>query len=269
MNQKRLPIFQVSAFANHPFSGNPAAVCPLVEWLPDETMQSIAAENNLSETAFFVGRRDGAYDLRWFTPKVEVDLCGHATLASGYVVLNHLESDKEIARFHTHSGELIVSRKQDLYSLDLPTKTPNEVFDEQVWQSVTEATGKRPIQILDAGLPVAVLEHETDVANLEPDLNRLVETGLNWLSVTAPGTEPETDFVSRYFAPASGIDEDPVTGSAHGWLVPYWASRLGKNLLVARQVSERGGWLWCEYSGERVSVAGRVRDYLRGEVVIS
>jgi PhzF family phenazine biosynthesis protein len=264
----RIKIFQVSAFANGPFTGNPAAVCPLDKWLPDAVMQGIAAENNLSETAFFVSRDDGAYDLRWFTPTVEVDLCGHATLASGHVVLNVLSTDSEQVTFHTRSGELHVSRQDDLLALDLPAKLAAEQHDQRGIAALEQVLGVRPVAVLDAGLSVAIFEQESQVSELTPDFSSMLTSGLNWVSVTAPSSESETDFVSRYFAPGSGIDEDPVTGSAHGWLVPYWSKRLNKSSLKTRQVSKRGGWLWCEDRGDRVSVAGSVVDYLTGEIIL-
>lgn len=264
---KSIPIYQVSAFAKGPFTGNPAAVCPLEAWLPDDVMQGIAAENNLSETAFFVTRVDGSFDLRWFTPTVEVDLCGHATLASGHVVLNVLKQGSGKITFHTRSGRLHVEKRGDLLTLDLPAKKPVASKDGRIGELVAKALSSEPIEILDAGLSVAVFENEDQVVGLQPDFAFIKENRLNWISVTAPASDAETDFVSRYFAPASGIDEDPVTGSAHGWLTPYWSNQLGKTSLSARQVSKRGGWLQCELRGEQVSVAGQVIDYLVGEIV--
>ncbi len=264
----KIPIYQVSAFANERFTGNPAAVCPLEKWLPDEVMPGVAAENNLSETAFFVERDDGAFDLRWFTPTVEVDLCGHATLASGHIVLNVLRRDADRVAFHTRSGELSVERQGELLALDIPATRPLESDDAELFESVTGLLRTRPAYLLDAGLPVVVMESAEQVAGLELDFGRMLAAGVKWLSVTAPASDSETDFVSRYFAPGSGIDEDPVTGSAHGWLTPYWSERLGKRSLAARQVSHRGGWLWCEDRGERVIVAGRVLDYLVGEIEV-
>lgn len=261
-------IFQVSAFSNGQFTGNPAAVCPLELWLPDAVMQGIAAENNLSETAFFVARDDASYDLRWFTPSVEVDLCGHATLASGHVVLNVLNPGIDSVMFHTRSGELRVERSGDLLSLDLPAKSTVPVVDQAQFELLEGVLGLRPVTVVNAGLPVAVFDEESQVASLKPDFATMLQGDLNWISVTAPATGDATDFVSRYFAPGSGINEDPVTGSAHAWLVPYWSRRLGKHSLAARQVSTRGGWLWCEDRGGRVSLAGKVNSYLSGEITI-
>lgn len=268
----KIPIFQVNAFANGRFTGNPAAVCPLSDWLSDDVMQGIAAENNLSETAFFVERADGTFDLRWFTPTVEVDLCGHATLASGHVVLSVLgvangkQGDK--ATFHTRSGELHVERQRDLLALDIPAKQPVAVDDASLTDVLERVLGTRPQEVLDVGLPLAVFADERQVAELKPDFGGMLAAGVKWASVTAAGGDGESDFVSRYFAPGSGIDEDPATGSAHGWLTPFWSARLGKRSLVARQVSERGGWLRCEDRGERVSVAGKVLDYMVGEIEV-
>lgn len=263
------PLFQVNAFARGPFTGNPAAVCPLERWLPDATMQGIAAENNLSETAFFVDRGDGAYDLRWFTPAVEVDLCGHATLASGHVVLNVLKPGAYSVTFHTRSGPLHVTRQGDLLALDLPATPIQPLEDPVLMKAASQVFNQRPAALLDAGrLCVAVFDDEVMVAGLKPEFSSMIPSGMRWLSVTAPASDPDTDFVSRYFAPGSGIDEDPVTGSAHGWLVPYWSKRLGKRSLSARQVSSRGGWLQCEDRGDRVSVAGRVTDYLSGQITV-
>ncbi len=264
----KIPIYQVSAFARGPFTGNPAAVCPLESWLADAVMQGIAAENNLSETAFFVARQDGDFDLRWFTPTVEVDLCGHATLASGHIVLNVLGGAGQRATFHTRSGQLHVERRGELLALDLPAKRPVAVDDAELADRLEMVLGARPLEVLDAGLPVAVFDEERQVAELEPDFAKMLASGLRWVSVTAPAMDGETDFMSRYFAPGSGIDEDPVTGSAHGWLAPYWSARLGKRELASRQVSRRGGWLECEDRGERVMVAGRVNEYLAGEIVV-
>lgn len=268
MPSTTVPIYQVDAFSNGPFTGNPAAVCPLDEWLPDDVMQKIAAENNLSETAFFVERPDGAFDLRWFTPTVEVDMCGHATLASGYVVTRWIRPDSRRVTFHTRSGELKVERAGEQLSLDFPANRPVSVEDETVFNRLEDALGERPVSVLDAGLFIAVFEHEDDVLQLYPDFNLITSDNLNWISATAPGEDVETDFVSRYFAPGSGIDEDPVTGSAHTWLTPYWAERLGKSELFARQVSVRGGWLRCEDRGVRVTIAGSVNEYLEGEISV-
>jgi PhzF family phenazine biosynthesis protein len=268
MPVKKLPMWQVDAFSNGPFTGNPAAVCPLEEWLPDRVMLGIAAENNLSETAFFVRRGDGSFDLRWFTPTVEVKLCGHATLASGYVVTRWIEPGSDSVTFHTKSGELRVERAGERLALDFPSKRPVKSDGPAPLDRLEQALGARPVETFDAGLSVAVFDSEETVRSLRPDFAAMARLGLKWVSVTAPASDADTDFVSRYFAPGSGIDEDPVTGSAHTWLTPLWAERLGKRRLAARQVSARGGWLWCEDRGDRVSIAGHVSEYLEGTVTV-
>ncbi len=259
----RIPIHQLDAFAEGPFTGNPAAVCPLGEWLPDAFLQSIAAENNLSETAFLVGG-DGVYDLRWFTPAVEVDLCGHATLASGAVVMNDLEPGRTAVRFRTRmAGDLGVERRGDLYALDFPAQPPRPI---PAPPGLAAALGAVPLEVHAASQVVALLGDEEAVLALRPDMERVRALPFHGLVATAPGRT--CDFVSRYFVPGSGIPEDPVTGSTHCVLVPFWAARLGKNVLRARQVSARGGALACELRGERVSMAGRVEPYLKGFIEV-
>jgi len=258
-----LPLYQVDAFASRLFAGNPAAVCPLSQWLPDATMQAIGAENNLSETAFFVPRNgtNGDYDLRWFTPTIEIDLCGHATLASGFVVMTRLAPQRNEVRFHTKSGALVVTRHGDRFALELPAQPPAPAT---MPARAIEALGRRPAQVLAATKYLAVYDSEADVAALQPDLVVLKDIDRDGVIVTAPGRD--CDFVSRYFAPHAGIPEDPVTGSAHCTLVPYWAKRLGKKTLQARQISERGGDLACEDRGERVSLSGNAVLYLEGRI---
>jgi PhzF family phenazine biosynthesis protein len=257
----KVPIYQVDAFSDRVFSGNPAAVCPLDRWLPDGTMQEIAAENNLSETAFYVGR-GGSYQIRWFTPKVEVDLCGHATLASAYVVLRLRETALQRVTFQSQSGPLPVTREGDLFVLDFPSRPPRPVPGDEV---LTAALGRRPKELLVAADAVAVYETEEDVRTLRPDFARLAALPYFAVCVTAPGAS-DAHFVSRFFAPAQGIDEDPVTGRAHCELVPYWAARLGLTRLHARQVSPRGGELFCELKGDRVALGGRAALYLEGTI---
>jgi PhzF family phenazine biosynthesis protein len=255
-----LPLYQVDAFASRLFAGNPAAVCPLSRWLPDATMQAIGAENNLSETAFFVPR-NGDYDLRWFTPTIETDLCGHATLASGFVVMTRLAPGRSEVRFHTKSGLLVVTRRGDRFALELPAQPPVPVA---MPARFLDALGRKPAQVLAATKYLAVYESEADVAALRPDLAVLADIDRDGVVATAPGRD--CDFVSRYFAPHAGIPEDPVTGSAHCTLVPYWSKRLGKQTLQARQISRRGGELSCEDRGERVSVAGNAVLYFEGKI---
>lgn len=253
-----IPIVQVDAFTREPFRGNPAAVCVLERWLDDATMGAIAAENNLSETAFLVPRGDGSWDLRWFTPTVEVDLCGHATLASGHVVLTRHTPDARRVVFHTRSGALTVERDGGRLALDLPS-LPAAPWDDG---SVERALGARPAEVLRAVMALAVLESEAAVRAVAPDMALVAALDADGLIVTAPGDD--ADFVSRYFAPHAGIPEDPVTGSAHCTLTPYWAARLGRPDLFARQVSARGGELWCSLGGDRVRVAGHVAEVLVG-----
>ena len=257
----KIPIYQVDAFTLGPFSGNPAAVCPLDTWLDDATMQSIAAENNLAETAFIVPSEEG-YDLRWFTPTVEVDLCGHATLAAGYVVLNHLQPHLGSVSFVTISGELTVTRDGERLSMDFPARAPTKVA---VSEALTDALGKAPSEVHLSRDILAVYDNETTVRNLSPDQAKLLalEEGFGVI-VTAKGDS--VDFVSRFFGPKAGVAEDAVTGSAHCTLVPYWALRLGWSDLVAHQVSARGGELHCELRGDRVIMSGQCTLFLTGSL---
>jgi predicted PhzF superfamily epimerase YddE/YHI9 len=255
----RIPIYQVDAFASRLFGGNPAAVCPLEQWLPDGTLQAIAAENNLSETAFFVPAA-GRFDLRWFTPAREVDLCGHATLASAYVIFARMEPEADRAVFDTRSGELTVTRSGDRLSMDFPSDPPVPCEPPP---GMLEALGGQPLETLRGRYHLAVYGCEREVRELQPDFRALGRHG-GAVIVTAPGDE--VDFVSRFFAPAFGIDEDPVTGSAHCLLIPYWAGRQCKSWFEARQVSARGGELSCEDHGERVTIAGQAVLYLEGSI---
>ncbi|TPV97083.1 MAG: PhzF family phenazine biosynthesis protein [Myxococcales bacterium FL481] len=257
-----MPIFTVDAFTDQLFRGNPAAVCPLRDWLPDELLGSIAAENNLSETAYIVPR-DGGYGLRWFTPTVEVDLCGHATLAAGHVVLRELSHPPtEEVVFETRSGELRVRIAPPGYEIDLPATPP--VAAPSPDPQIATAIGTTPQETLGGPHHVAVLTHEAAVRAVRPDFALVAELGGGGLIVTAPGDD--VDFVSRFFAPHHGIPEDPVTGSAHCTLGPYWAERLGKTHLRARQVSPRGGALECQVGPASVSLRGQCRSYLRGTI---
>lgn len=264
----KLPIYQIDAFTSAVFSGNPAAVCPLERWLPDATMQSIAAENNLAETAFFVPRAAGGtgsdgtdYDLRWFTPEIEMDLCGHATLASGFVVFTALEPGRQVVTFHTRSGPLTVRREGGDLSMDLPARPP-ERCDAPA--GLDAALGATPREVWQSRDLMAVFEAESDVRALKPSFDGIRALGVHAVIVTAPGRD--VDFVSRFFAPLVGVPEDPVTGSVHCTLVPYWAKRLGRTRLRARQVSARGGELACEHRGDRVVIAGAAVQYLEGTI---
>jgi PhzF family phenazine biosynthesis protein len=275
-----LPIYQLDAFTDRPFGGNPAAVVPLERWLPDATMQAIALENNLSETAFFVARdgEAGVYDLRWFTPKIEVDLCGHATLASGALLLERLAPALDAVRFHTLSGWLEVRKASDVpgggFAMDLPARPPQPLEGEAA-QRVAESLGIAPLEVLKADKNVAVLPDAASVRTVEPDLRKVEVLVGDGLIVTAPGPDtggPEgevpCDYVSRYFAPHGGLPEDPVTGSAHSVLQPYWAARLGRDELVARQVSARLGKLVCRLNGDRVELRGHAAFYMEGRIAV-
>lgn len=257
----RLPLYQVDAFAARRFTGNPAAVVPLPEWLPDGVLQAVAAENNLSETAFFVRTLDG-WHLRWFTPAQEVDLCGHATLASAHVLLEVLQPDLEAVTFQTRSGPLAVTRGEGgLLSMDFPTWAPRPILPPP---GIEDALGATPLECLLARDLVCVLPTEEMVAELRPDMARLAALDLFGIVPTARASTPGVDFVSRWFGPRVGVPEDPVTGSAHTELVPYWAEELGKTRLTARQLSARGGELECELLGERTRIAGRSVLVLEG-----
>ncbi|MGQ9633118.1 MAG: PhzF family phenazine biosynthesis protein [Bryobacteraceae bacterium] len=258
----KIPLFQVDAFTAELFRGNPAAVCPLDEWLPEPLLQSIAAENNLSETAFFV-RRGGRFELRWFTPTVEVDLCGHATLASAFVILHYLEPDSKEVVFETRSGELRVKREDDWFAMDFPARPPSPCPEPP---ELAEALGAAPREVWSSRDLLAVLDSEKAVRELTPRFELLRRLDTFAVIVTAPGDE--ADFVSRFFAPRAGVDEDPVTGSAHCTLIPYWAGRLAKSKLRALQVSRRGGELLCEHHGTRVTIKGRCVLFLEGYISV-
>jgi PhzF family phenazine biosynthesis protein len=257
-----LPIYQIDAFTDRLFSGNPAAVVPLEGWLSDETMTHIAAENNLAETAFYVPTENG-FHIRWFTPTIEVDLCGHATLAAAYVIFKILKYDSPTVRFESRSGELLVECIEDWMTLDFPidvyqvavpppalVESLNSVTMLEVYKGKTDY--------------LVVLDSEDEVLDLEYDIIVLSTIPARGIIITAPGKE--VDFVSRFFAPQSGIDEDPVTGSAHTTLIPYWAEKLSKTTLTAKQLSKRGGFLQCKLDGERVQISGQARLYLKGEI---
>ncbi len=233
-----IPIYQIDAFASAVFHGNPAAVCPLDAWLDDARMQAIAAENNLSETAFFVAN-GGGYDLRWFTPAVEVDLCGHATLAAGWLVMERLAPDTDEVRFATRSGDLHVRRDGERMVLDLPAQPGQSCAPPA---ALVRGLGCEPVETLRASYHLAVFDDEAAVASLDPDMAALAELYPSAVIASAPGRA--VDFVSRFFAPGHGIPEDPVTGSAHCTLVPYWSRRLGRKTLEARQISAHGGELY-------------------------
>ena len=269
-----IPIYQVDAFARRPFAGNPAAVCPLPEWLPAETMQQIAAENNLAETAFFVPLPAGAeadFHLRWFTPTFEIDLCGHATLASAHVLWMERGFAKSEIVFQSQSGPLRVRREADgRLVLDFPSRPPQPLALAQHPAALLPALGPgaaTPLAVLASRDLVVEFATAAEVLALRPDFAALIDLGYVGLIATAPGSG-EVDFVSRFFAPEVGVPEDPVTGSAHSTLIPFWAEKLGKTELFARQESARGGELWCRLRGDRVDIGGYAVTYLRGEIVV-
>lgn len=259
----KLNIYQVDAFAENVFTGNPAAVVPLKNWLSDELMQNIAMENNLSETAFFVPAENG-FHIRWFTPTTEVNLCGHATLATAHVLFQHLNYQGKEILFQSKSGILNVKRKNEQIVLDFPT---SEVIEVKLLENIEQAFGILPQKgFIGREDLMYVFESQKEIENLKPDFNFLKTLEMRGIIATAPSIE--YDFVSRFFAPSEGIDEDPVTGSAHTMLVPYWAKSLGKEELVARQISKRGGILHCKHLGKRVEIGGKAVTYLVGEITV-
>ena len=262
--------YVVDVFTNEVFEGNPAGVCLLDDWLPDETMQDIAMENCLSETAFLV-KRDGYYGLRWFTPEIEVDLCGHATMGSAFVLFNFVETNARVISFSTQSGMLTVERIGSQLWMDLPSRPP---VPAPRYESIARAFQIEDFDMLKSADLLVVLENEEDVLGAKPDFALLKEVkgeaGIpddNFgVIITAPSSD--YDFVSRFFAPNCGVDEDPVTGRAHCVLTPYWSKRLGKKTMVARQLSKRGGLLVCKDRGERVAISGKAALYLSGEIYL-
>lgn len=259
----RLRQYQVDAFASRIFEGNPAAVCPLDAWLDDALLQAIAEENNLSETAFFVPAGRG-FQLRWFTPVREVDLCGHATLASAHVLFEELGYGQPVVAFATRSGELRVERSATGLRMDFPACRPVVVTPPE---TLTQALGRTPVEVLASDDYLAVFDSEAEVRALTPDLSLLGQLGLRGVIVTAPGLE--ADFVSRFFAPKYGVPEDPVTGSAHCALTPYWAGRLSRSVLTARQVSRRGGRLVCELAKDRVLLSGQAITFMTADIELT
>ena len=253
-----IPYYQIDTFTSKLFSGNPAGVCMLSDWLSDNLLQSIASENNLAETAFLV-QRDSYFNLRWFTPTIEVDLCGHATLASAHVIFRHLGYRDSIVRFETLSGTLTVTRHEDLLTLDFPARPATAC---EMPSDLIDGLRVRPVSTAKARDYLAVFHTERSVRELQPDFAALMRLDCLGIIATAPGDN--CDFVSRFFAPRAGISEDPVTGAAHCTLIPYWAERLKRSVLHARQISPRGGELFCEHRGERVGIGGRAVTYSAG-----
>jgi predicted PhzF superfamily epimerase YddE/YHI9 len=258
-----LPIFQIDAFTSRNFAGNPAAVVILEEdWLGDELLQAIATENNLSETAFVLTSAQ-PFALRWFTPEIEVDLCGHATLASAWVLLRHYFPAQSQVKFVTRSGELTVARRGSQLAMDFPARPGERI---SVSDEIIDALGAKPVEAYLARDLLAIFPAENAVAGLKPNLDLVA--ALDAFAVIASAKGDRVDFVSRFFAPRAGIREDPVTGSAHCTLIPYWAGRLGKDVLIARQISARAGDLTCEMKGDRVLIAGDAVEYLRGKISV-
>ena len=255
-----LTLYQIDAFTDRVFKGNPAAVCPLNDWLTDTDLQAIAEENNLSETAFFVPAETG-FHLRWFTPKAEVDLCGHATLATAFVIFNYSDYADETVKFETRSGELTVTKSDDLLVMDFPSQPGKPCTTPPL---LVEGLGKTPIEVLSSEDYMAVFENEEDVTALKPNFNALSKLDLRGVMVTAKGKN--VDFVSRFFAPRYDINEDPVTGSAPCALTPYWSDKLNKTRLSARQISKRTGYIECELKGNRVFLSGRAVKYMEGKI---
>ncbi len=258
-------IYQLDAFTTRMFGGNPAAVCPLSDWPETAVMQRIAAENNLSETAFFVGR-NGDYELRWFTPETEVNLCGHATLATAAVIFAAMEPHLVQLRFKTRSGPLVVVKETNNMAMDLPAQQGKSI---EIEKELVEALGAAPLQVLANEDWLMEFETQAQVAALKPDFKALARLPTRGFIATAPGEAADVDFVSRFFAPSVGIDEDPVTGSAHCMLTPFWTRKLGRRPLRALQISKRGGELECELQEDRVILRGHCVEYMRGELNLS
>ncbi|MFA5079418.1 MAG: PhzF family phenazine biosynthesis protein [Dehalococcoidia bacterium] len=257
-----ITLYQIDAFTGHVFGGNPAAVCPLNEWIDDSLMQQIAEENNLSETAFFV-KRDDFYEIRWFTPAVEIELAGHPTLAAAYVIFNNCNHRASTIRFISQSGELIVERDGDLIKMNFPVLVAARAEANEL---LNHALGLEPAELYLSRDYLAVFKSQPDILSIDPDFGLLKKLDCLGIIVTAPGDE--ADFVSRCFAPSVGINEDPVTGSAHSTLIPYWSKRLKKDKLHAYQLSKRGGELFCRNLGGRVEIGGKAVPYLSGKIVI-
>jgi PhzF family phenazine biosynthesis protein len=260
----KLPIFQVDAFTDKVFGGNPAAVCPLEQWLPDDVMQRIALENSVAETAFFI-RLDEGFEIRWFTPEIEMDLCGHATLATAHVIARHFNFSLPYIQFQSKSGELTVTVEEELLTLNFPSRKPEPSEAPQV---ILDALQHEPIEILKSRDYVLVFQDEDVIRHLNPNQSILNQINLDPGGVVVTAKGEEVDFVSRFFTPQASIFEDPVTGSAHCSLIPYWSEKLGKDSMVTLQLSLRGGKLFCKNIGERVLISGEAVTYLEGHILI-
>ena len=260
----KIKIYQVDAFTSKLFSGNPAAVCPLDNWLSDEVMQSIALENNLSETAFLIKKKDKFF-LRWFTPKVEIDLCGHATLASAHIIYSEMNYKSDCIKFFIKSGDVLtVNRNHNLLTMNFPAYEP-KIVDHSL-DELYDAFGVRPTLFLYCKYGLAVFNNEEEIIKILPKLNEIEKLPYDGVIVTSPGKN--VDFVSRFFAPKFGIPEDPVTGGAHCELIPYWSKRLNKQNMIAKQLSKRGGVIHCSYLGGRITIGGEATTYMKGELLI-
>lgn len=264
------PFYWVDAFTMGPFTGNPAGVCPLDSWPSDQLLQKIAHQNGLAETAFFVPVSSGLFHLRWFTPSVEIDLCGHATLAAAHVLFNELDYDQDEVTFQTQSGELVVSREtEERIALDFPSRPASPIALSEIPTGLLSSLGLTASDIEWVGLSrdwLIVLRNESILTKITPDFPALRAVKTAAVIISAPSKE--SDFVSRFFAPDFGVPEDHVTGSAHCTLIPYWSNKLQKNPLTAIQRSSRGGQLWCEQRGERVSIAGHAKSYIKGKLSV-
>ncbi|MEO1516344.1 MAG: PhzF family phenazine biosynthesis protein [Bacteroidota bacterium] len=262
-----IDIFQIDAFTNRVFGGNPAAVCPLENWLPDDVLQHIAIENNLSETAFFIPLPNGNFHLRWFTPEFEMDLCGHATLASAFVLFEELGYDKDDIFFETQSGLLSVRKSDQLLELNFPSRPPQP---SELPDIIRQGLNIQPVEVWKARDYLLLYEKEEDIRKIDPNISIINQINIDpgGIIVTAKADAEDIDFVSRLFTPQAGIFEDPVTGSAHCTLIPFWAERFQKNRLTARQISARVGELFCELQGERVSIKGMAVKYLSGTIEV-
>lgn len=258
----KIPMYQVDAFTDEIFRGNPAAICILNEWLDEKLMQNIAMENNLSETAFCIVK-DDICELRWFTPEEEIDLCGHATLATAYVIFEILHYPNEVVKFTTKSGVLTVEKQGEIMTMEFPSREGVKV---EVTEELIKGLGKKPKEVYKSRDLMVVYENEQDIKSLNPDMEGLKLVDAFGIIVTAKGES--SDFVSRYFAPSCGVPEDPVTGSAHCTLIPYWSKVLRKNKMIAHQLSKRGGALECEYAGDKVRISGKAKLFFKGEIYL-
>ncbi len=256
----KLPIYQADAFTDNIFGGNPAAICPLEQWIDESLMQKIAAENNLSETAFFVKRQD-SFEIRWFTPETEIDLCGHATLATAHIIYEQLGYKGKMVTFHYGGGTLQVEKEGDLLRMNFPSTPAKPV---KLPDLLVKALGKQPAEIYKSRDYLAIFESQHDIEAIKPVFHELLALDAVGFIVSAPGIE--VDFVSRFFAPGAGVNEDPVTGSAHCTLIPYWSGKLGKTKMTAVQLSKRRGEVLCEDCGDRVIIAGKAATYLQGSI---